>query len=213
MFQKTSPGYQGTKEGMDSTSPRTPKKGFTDEHLSNLKAESVKYELLEFLKKEQYPGPFTTVEEVKLFLESLLEDKIKNNRLYKEIKYARMTCMSLQPTAAIFRLMRNHRKLETKEYADNLITYLDSACTCRTITLDDLSNVLHGLSGKAKNGTNTEVPSSTELPFAVGDYVAAFWFDGQYKWYLGVVDNVREDIVTVSYMARSDSCGRRLGLS
>ena len=119
-----------------------------------------------------------------------------------------MTCMSLQPTAAVFRLMRNHCKLETKEYADNLITHLDSARTCRTITPDDLSNVLHGLSGKAKNGTNTEVPSSTELPFAVGDYVAAFWFDGQYKWYLGVVDNVREDIVTVSCMARSDSRGR-----
>ena len=115
------------------------------------------------MKKEQYPGPFTTVEEVKLFLESLLEDKIKNNKLYKEIKYVRMTCMPLQPTAAVFRLMRNHCKLETKEYADNLITYLDSARTCRTITLDDLSNVLHGLSGKAKNGTNTEVPSSSGI--------------------------------------------------
>ena len=101
-----------------------------------------------------------------------IKDECLNSILFESstaLPNGKLTCMSLQPTAAVFRLMRNHHKLETKEYADNLITYLDSARTCRTITLDDLSNVLHGLSGKAKNGTNTEVPSSTELPFAMGD--------------------------------------------
>ena len=51
------------------------KKGFTDKHLSNLKAESVKYELLEFLKNSTLAHLLQ--EQVKLFPESLLEDKSK----------------------------------------------------------------------------------------------------------------------------------------
>ena len=97
-FRKPAQAIKELKKEWTSRVQEHQKKGFADKDLSNLKAKSVKYELLECLKKEQYPGPFTTVEEVKLFLESPLEDKIKNNRLYKEIKYARMTCMSLQPT-------------------------------------------------------------------------------------------------------------------
>ena len=57
--------------------------------------------------------------------------------------------MSLKPTSAVFRLKRNSRNLETREYIDNLSAYLDSMRICKTLTLGDLSNALHGISGKA----------------------------------------------------------------
>ena len=40
-------------------------------------------------------------------------------------------------------------KLYKEEYADNLISYLSNARSCRTITIDDLSNVVHGIAARS----------------------------------------------------------------
>ena len=76
------------------------------------------------------------------------EEEVKVKRLYNEIRYARMSSMSLQPTAAVFRLNRNYTNLSSEEYADNLCSYLCSARSCKTITIEDLNNVIHGIAGK-----------------------------------------------------------------
>ena len=47
--------------------------------------------------------------------------------------------------SCIIQIKRNHADLDAEEYADNLISYLDSARSIKSITLTDLNNVLHGL--------------------------------------------------------------------
>ena len=47
--------------------------------------------------------------------------------------------------SCIIQIKKNHADLDAEEYADNLISYLDSARSIKSITLTDLNNVLHGL--------------------------------------------------------------------
>ena len=65
--------------------------------------------------------------------------------MYDEVRYARISCMSLKPTAAVFHLKRNHKNLTTEEYAEILIAYLSNAHCCEIITVEDLNNVMPGI--------------------------------------------------------------------
>jgi hypothetical protein len=115
-----------------------------------LKDESIKYDLLSSLKKETMSGPFTSPEEIDNYINnSDEEENQKNIRMYNEVKYARMTSTSLKPTNAVFRLKKNYRNLPTEEYVDNLSTYLSNARSCKTLTIQDLSNVIHCIAAKA----------------------------------------------------------------
>ena len=78
-------------------------KGFSEKETANLKTDAQKYSILEQLKKESMPGPFTKPEDIKNYLACELDDAAKIKRLYMEVKYARVTSMSLKPTAAVFR--------------------------------------------------------------------------------------------------------------
>jgi len=64
---------------------------------------------------------------------------------------ARISCMSLKPTASLFRLKRNHQNLTTEEYSENLISYLNNAPCCKTLTVEDLNNVMRGIMGRSIN--------------------------------------------------------------
>ena len=122
---------------------------FTEKEKKNLKYDSDKYEQLEELRNDMvFPGPLVTDNEVRQYIGLDLDDHIKNKRLYKEVRYAQMSSMSLRPTASVFRLKRNPRNLSTEEYADNLCSYLCSARSCKTITMDDLNNVMRGIAEK-----------------------------------------------------------------
>ena len=59
-----------------------------------------------------------------------------------------MSSISFKPTAAVFRLKRNYQNLTSAEFAENLISYLNSARSCKRITVDDLRNVMHGVAGR-----------------------------------------------------------------
>ena len=87
------------------------KNGFSEKESANLKTDAQKYSILEQLKNYTLPGPFTCPEDIQTFLASDVSNDEKNKRLFLEVKYARLTSMSLKPTAAVFRLMRNHKKL------------------------------------------------------------------------------------------------------
>ena len=62
-------------------------------------------------------GPFTSYAEIEQYLDSNLPDNTKiiskNKRLYNEVQYTRYASTSLRTTAAVFRLKRNHKNLDT----------------------------------------------------------------------------------------------------
>ena len=60
----------------------------------------------------------------------------------KKVKYACMPCTTMKESHPLFRLKINHPELDTKEYADNLIFYIDNARSIKCITAD-LKNVLY----------------------------------------------------------------------
>ena len=192
---------------------------YSEKEKSCLKSESTRYELLEMLKKEDIPGPFTSETEIREYIVTASEDSEKNKRMYNEVKYARISCMSLKPTASVFRLRRNHKNLPTEEYAENLISFLNNARCCKTLTVDDLNNVMRGIVSRSTNDENDvndttdkqslESLSCNEDAFKVGDHVIAFWIEGnETQWYLGFIDGMVGDNPLISYMKRTDKIGR-----
>jgi hypothetical protein len=78
-----------------------------------------KYELLEFLKGQAIPGPFTNTTEIAHYITSTPDSDQKRDRMRKEVKYARMTCGYLKTKATVFKLTRNSKPLTTEEYTEN----------------------------------------------------------------------------------------------
>ena len=107
----------------------------------------------------------------------------------------------LKPTSSVFRLKRKYQTLERSEYADNLISYLNGASTCRTITLSELSNVSHGISGKSE--TQSTCSGEHDNTLSIREHVVAFWEEKGFQWSLVVFDHFGEKgIPLVSYMIR-----------
>ena len=61
-----------------------------------------------------------TEEKVIEFMESEPDSKEKNERIYREVRFQRNSSQSLRKDAAVFRLRRNGKNLDTEEYASNL---------------------------------------------------------------------------------------------
>ena len=100
---------------------------------------------LDFLKKQNQPGPFTKKSDVELFIKNNLSDEIKNKRLYIEVRYAKNTSLSLRPNSPLFRLRKNSKNLLTAEYAEHLIQYFDETRNITSITMNDLNSALTGI--------------------------------------------------------------------
>ena len=120
-------------------------KGFSAKQIVNTKIEGQKLDDLDFLAKQNKPGPLTTSESVGTFMENEPESPAKNERMYREIRFQRNSSQSLKKEAAVFRLKRNGKNLETSEYASNLCQYLDQSRSVTNLTMSDLRNVLIGL--------------------------------------------------------------------
>ena len=180
--------------------------GYTAQELLNTKNESTKYDCLDYLNSQNIPGPFSTAAEIHNFMKSDEESKEKNKRMKMEVKYARLMCTSMNPSkTAAFRLQRSHKDLTTDEYAENLIPYLDTARSCKKLTMNDLNNILFGIVSSV-TPSSTSTSSSEYTNFVAGDHIAAFWFEhGKHEWFLGIIDTVVSDsIITVSYLKRVD---------
>ena len=123
------------------------KKGYDAKEILNAKKDNAKLKDLEFLKSQG--GPFTKKEEVEDYLKksSNITENERNSQLYIEVRYARSTSLSLKETAKVFRLKRGGKKLQTNEYAQNLIEYLDDSKNMTSLTISDLNNVLGSLQG------------------------------------------------------------------
>ena len=109
-------------------------KGYSEKEA---RAEEQKLCDIEFLKKQNPPGPFTRSNKVSNYFGSYINDAVKNKRLYIEIRLAKRTCLSLKPSFSIFRLKRAGRNLLSDEYGQNLISYLDNSHYQTSITISD----------------------------------------------------------------------------
>jgi len=134
-----------------------------------------------------------------------------------------MSSMSLKPTAAVFRLKRDHHNLSTDEYAENLASYLSNARQCKVITVADLTNVVHGILGKSlqenqecdvvdKGNACDHIPQNEPQPeenlhLICGEHIIAFWMEDCVKWYLGIVADVKGEVVRISYMNKANTKG------
>ena len=139
----------------------------------------------EFLKKQTVIGTFTTVEEVDNFMNSCPDSKLKNERMYREIRFHRMTSRRKKETDSVFKLKKQGKNLERDDYANNL-KYLEKTRNLKNISLADLSGVLSILQQREDQ---SEDCASSPDNFIAGEHVAVFWRedDGGFKWYLGVV--------------------------
>ena len=122
---------------------------FSQKEIISTNTECQELDDLDFLRKQPHPGPFTTSEAVNSFMENEAEGKEKNKPMYIEVFFQRNTSQSLKKEAAVFRLKRNGKKLETSEYAANLSLYFDQSRS--NLTLSDLKNILTELSGTQEN--------------------------------------------------------------
>ena len=57
-----------------------------------------------------------TKEKVIEFMESEPDSKEKNERIYREVRFQRNSSRSLRKDAAVFRVRRNGKNLDTEEY-------------------------------------------------------------------------------------------------
>ena len=128
-------------------------RGYQEKEITNSLKEKSKLEDLDYLKQRN--GPFVKKEEIEEFMNSEAPDEEKRERLYKEVRYARMTSQTLPPTAAVFRLRtKGNKYLLVEEYARNLGQYLDDSHCVTKVTLDDFHQVL--LEVEAKKSQDTQ---------------------------------------------------------
>ena len=98
-------------------------------------------------------------------------------------------------------------KLTTEEYSDNLTSYLTNARSSRSLTITDLNRVLHCLAHQS-NIDLLEERSQHEDEFEIGDHVLAYWLEGNSaEFFLGVIEDLNNHKLVVSYMVRADSYG------
>ena len=120
---------------------RLKKEGLSNKEIKNSAADARKLEDLKTIKKFG-DGPFTSPDEVVTFFESDVVDKMKEERLYAEVRYARDTSLSLPKTSSIFRLKQNYKNLLMDTYVQNLKTYLSCTVNCTWADFDDALNNL-----------------------------------------------------------------------
>ena len=186
-------------------------KGYTEKDLLNSKKEAQRLTDLEFLKTQEIPGPFTSQDEVlKLMSTEGIDDNAKNSRMYREVRYARMTSLTLKENASVFRLKKAGKNLETQMYAENLMQYLDDSRNIGTVTIADLNCVQSKLEERdsgveESNNANSNAGTlekddkdnqikndesttneSVDTSMKIGEHLAVFWIEdgNSFVWYL-----------------------------
>ena len=109
------------------------KQGLSSKEAQLLVSDQRKVRDLQFL--QEFGGPFSHVDDVdRFFANDSITTEIKKKVMYHQVRFARDTCLSLSKSSDIFRLMKNHQRLETAIYAKNLKTYLSKAQSKPTAT-------------------------------------------------------------------------------
>ena len=172
--------------------------------MKNMLKESTKIGDLEFLKKQKVPGPFTRKQEVIDYANSSDDpEETKRDRLYKEVRYARVTSQTLPPTSALFRLRtKGNKYLPIDGYAKNLSQYLDDSQSVSKVTIAELHQVLLEVEARANEQTTQQAGGKaqgkkkmkkvevtqedeeevenvdSEISLVVSEHVAVYWDEG-----------------------------------
>ena len=205
------------------------KEGLASKEAASLSEESKKLRDLDFLKTQSPPGPFTSAEEVDKYLsnDSVTESE-KNQRLYIEIRYAKLSTSNMKRSSAIFKLKKNYKNLDNDDYAHNLRLYFGCLSSVKTISLEDFSYILTGLNAandtaninvltSESNSAQADVEQTVSNDVSgfgphnlhQGVHVAGVWSDdtdatGQtLTWHIGVVESVDDNGATVAYLVQT----------
>ena len=117
------------------------KQGLSSKEAQLLVSDQRKVKDLQFL--QEFGGPFSNVDDVDRFLANdNITAEIKKKVMYHQVRFARDTCLSLPKSSDIFRLMKNHQRLETAIYAKNLKTYLSKIQSKATATWEDFDRAV-----------------------------------------------------------------------
>ena len=81
-----------------------------------------------------------------MLVQSNVDEKTKEKRLYTEVRYARDTSLSLPKSSALFRLKEKYKNLPTFTYQQNLKTYLSKIHCNIDVTWTDFDEALGKLS-------------------------------------------------------------------
>ena len=183
-------------------------KGFDAKEALNLKKDASKLKDLEFLKNQDIPGPFSSAEEVDKYLESPKSDKAKQDRLYKEVRYAKATCLSMNTKSLnqFFKLRQKGKKLEFQAYSVCLKKYFDTSKSVKTVSLPEFKNALGELCDEICNEPDITLNQETANQKQVGQHVIVFWVENNKRvWYLGIIDKITDDGIFVSHFAKTRS--------
>ena len=132
-------------------------------------------------------------------MNSTIESKSKNNRLYREVRYTRNTCLSMSNPTKFFKLKRNGENLASEDYASFLITYFENSRSLTKLTIPDLKNVLGSMNSLMLGQPQPSSSASIET-FSSGEHVIVAWKEHQYMWELGVVERVFNETVYISHL-------------
>ena len=98
------------------------KQGLSSKEAQLLVSDQLKVRDLQFL--QEFGGPFSRMDDVDRFVANdNIMAEIKKKVLYHQVRFALDTCLLFPKSSDIFRLMKNHQRLETAIYAKNLETY------------------------------------------------------------------------------------------
>ena len=86
-FRKPAVEIRNIKLQWNSKMREMEQKGFSAKQIVNTKIEGQKLDDLDFLAKQNKPGPLTTSESVGTFMENEPESPAKNERMYSEIRF------------------------------------------------------------------------------------------------------------------------------
>ena len=96
---------------------------------------------LDWLKAEG--GPFTKAEQVDKFVAKKdITEKEKQAQLYKEVRYARDSSLSLPKTSDIFKLKENYKPLSVDRFSKNLKVYLSKVTTNASVSWEDFDHAV-----------------------------------------------------------------------
>jgi len=204
-FRKGAKMIESLKVDWTSRMQKLQAEGFEQQDIINVKKDTSKLKDLEYLKSQNPVGPFTSCQEVENFMETTLESKSKNDRLYREVRYARNTCLSMANPSKFFKLRKDNQNLLSEEYAACLISYFDNSRSLGKLTLSDLKNVIGGIHSVVFG--QPAPPSSAEMgdgTFFIGEHVIVAWLDQCYDWELGVIEKHTPAITLVSHLVSTN---------
>ena len=123
------------------------KEGMNKKEIACLATDKRRMKDLNKLKLEG--GPFTKAEEVSEFVSRKdITNKIKQERLYTEVRYARDMSLSLPKNSELFRLKEKYKSLSIEKFSQNLKVYLGKVSANSSANWEDFDQAIASLKSK-----------------------------------------------------------------